>query len=286
MRFFFRTKRFKTILGILAAVIVSAVVFSVIGGIMAPGTSIAASLAAPFQKLASSVSRGVSDIYTAFTKDLELMDENEALKEKIAELQGDLVAFEEAQRENEFYKEFLEIKEQNPDFEFSPAMVIASDSIDIYRTFTIDKGSLSGIAAHDPVMTSSGVLGYVSEVSLTTAKVTTILDPTLNIGGYNSRTGDTGIITGDAVSAGSGMTQFYNLPRSSAIAVNDFIITSGGGVFPRGLIIGQIDEVTRSSTDSSVSALIKPTGDLDALRNVMVITYFDGQGSAAESGAK
>lgn len=286
MRFFIRTKKFKALMGVLSVVIAAAVTVAIIGGVMNPGSSAASLILTPIQKLFTTVSNAVGDTYTKIAGNAELVDENEALQEQVDELSNKLAGYEDTLNQNEFYKGFLELKEQNPDFEFAEAMVISEDSTDVYGSFTIDKGSLNGISAHDPVITSAGLIGYIDEVSLNSAKVLTILNPTVNVGGYDSRTGDTGIVTGEAAYAQSGTTRFYNVPRSSSLAIDDYVLTSGGGVFPRGLMIGTISAVSRNADDTTISAAITPAADLENLRNVMVITYFDGQGSvAAESGA-
>lgn len=286
MRFFVRTRKFKRLVGILAILIAVTVVFAMIGGTMAPGSSIGSALITPFQRLFTTISHGIGDTWKTFTDNQAILEENAALQDQVDELTGQLTEYQTALNENAFYKGFLEIKEAHPDFQFAEAMVIAADGTDLYRGFVIDKGSLAGVAAHDPVITSAGLLGYVSEVSLTSAKVTTLLDPGLNVGGFDSRTGDTGILTGDAAYAAEGCTRLYNLPRSSSVAIDDYILTSGGGIFPKGLIIGQVTDVSRDAEDTTVSASVRPMVDYSDLRKVMVITYFDGQGSVAqESGA-
>lgn len=284
MRFFIRSQKFKILTAILAIVIVLAVITGVVGGLMSPASGVASAVISPFQKLMTSVTNGVGDVFTAFTNNRELMDENDALKDEIAGLNEKLTEYENAMAENEFYKDYLEIKEQNPDFQFQSAMVISRDSTDAYGTFTIDKGSMHGISAHDPVITAQGLVGYIEEVSLTSCKVITILNPNLSAGGYDSRTSDAGILSGDAQYAEKGLSRLYNLSRSSSVTIGDFIVTSGGGIFPRGLIIGKVSDIKQETLDTTITASVTPAAELDNLRNVMVITYFSGQGSIVSGG--
>lgn len=283
MRFFLRSKKFKILSATLIAVLVIAILAGVVGGVMFPGSGLASTIISPFQKLVTSLTGSISDTYTAFTKSTELMDENDALKAEIAALNEQLTDYQDALAENEFYKEYLEIKEQNPDFQFQSAMVISRDSADAYGTFTIDRGSLHGISAHDPVITAQGLVGYIEEVSLTSCKVVTILNPNLSAGGYDSRTADAGILNGDAKLAESGMCRLYNLPRSASVTIGDFIVTSGGGIFPRGLIVGKVADIKQETLDTTITASVAPTAELNDLRQVMVITYFTGQGSLADA---
>ena len=55
-------------------------------------------------------------------------------------------------------------------------------------------------------------------------------------------------------------------------------MTSGEGIFPSGLLIGTIQAIGSDKYNTSIYAEIKPFVDLDAVKSVMVITEFDGQG--------
>lgn len=282
MHFFLRSKKFKILSTTLIIVLVLAVITGVVGGIMFPASGLASTIISPFQKLVTTVTNSVGDAYTAFVDSTELMEENEALRDELASLREQLTEYQDAMAENEFYKEYLEIKEQNPDFQFQSAMVISRDSTDAYGTFTIDRGSLHGISAHDPVITAQGLVGYIEEVSLTSCKVVTVLNPKLSAGGYDSRTADAGILNGDPALAERGMCRLYNLPRSSSVTIGDYIVTSGGGIFPRGLIVGKVADLRQETVDTTITASVEPTSEINELRQVMVITYFTGQGSVAE----
>jgi rod shape-determining protein MreC len=63
------------------------------------------------------------------------------------------------------------------------------------------------------------------------------------------------------------------------VAVGDYVITSGEGVFPKGLLIGTIETISNDRYNTSLFASVKPFVDVESIRNVMVITEFKGQGS-------
>ena len=174
--------------------------------------------------------------------------------------------------------QYLEIKENNPDFIFAPAAVISRDNSDPYGSFTINRGSLSDISVYDPVITDAGLVGYITEVGTITAKVTTILSPDLTLGALDSRTGDSGIISGRLRLAEDGMCRFGNLSRSCSVAIGDYIVTSGEGIFPEGLLVGSITSIGADEYNTSIYADITPFVELSEIRNVMVITDFEGQG--------
>ena len=140
----------------------------------------------PFQKVAAEISSGVTNMMQGYLRTEQLQEENEQLKEEIRQLQDQLVDYESIKNENQLYQKFLDIKEQNADFEFCPAMVIGRDANSQFGSFIIDKGTLQGISKRDPVITSDGLIGVIEEVGLTYSRVITIYDPGLNIGAYVS----------------------------------------------------------------------------------------------------
>ncbi len=281
MRFFFRSKQFKKIISVFAIVLVLTITLAVIGSTASPTSNIFGAIFTPVQSAFNGVVDTVKEFFIILNQGEELMQENQHLQDEVNRLTSEVIKNQEAIRENEFYKNHLEIKDNNPDFKFCPASVIASDETDIYKSFVINKGSLDSVAPYDPVITDAGLVGYVTEVALSYSKVTTVLSSEIKIGAKDSRTSDIGVVSGKPEFSKKNRTQMYNLPRSSSITVGDYIVTSGGGVFPAGLLIGTIREVKAQQMDISVYAEIEPAVDLDDLNDVMVITYFSGQGIAS-----
>lgn len=284
MRFFFRSRQFKIFLAVTAVIIALSIALPLLGSYISPQASFGEAIVAPFKSLAATIKNSVDGFQTKFAKSDELVLENNELKNELNKLRDKLVDYETAINDNEFYKGFLEIKENNPDFQFCPAFVTAKDPDDEFGGFTIDKGSHNGIALYDPVITEAGLVGYVTEVGFSTCKVTTILSPDLVCGAYASRTNDAGVISGERSFALDMNTKLYNLSRTCTIAVGDIIITSGSGVFPDKLIIGTVSNIQSDKLTSSLYAVIEPAVDFDSLKNVMVLTSFDGQGKALPSG--
>ena len=284
MRFFLRSPQFKKAVTIVLVVIALAVTAGLIGGYMSPQAGIFGAIAAPFQKLGSAIASSAGEFSDNFKSAAELNREKEQLQSEINALREQLAQYEEAINENNFYEEYLGIKELNPDFEFTPASVLGADPDNMFGGFTVSAGSLQGINLYDPVITDAGVVGYISEVGAVTSKVTTIIDPKLVCGAYDSRTEDAGALTGSTELATEGYARFYNLPRTCSVAVGDLVVTSGSGIFPRGLILGNIVSISSDPVSTSLYATVEPTVKFDELKNVMVITAFAGQGNELTDG--
>ena len=280
MRFFFRSRKFKILASVLAALIVVATVLIIAGETASPEGGIINSLISPFRAGFNAVADGVTRFFESFTRYDDVTRENEALRAENASLVSELMENQKAIEENEFFKKYLEIKEKNNDFIMEPATVVSRDSSDPYGSFTLNRGSTDGVALYDPVMTDSGLVGYVTELGLSYAKVTTLLDSGIRVAALDRRTGEIGVIGGDISLAADGKTRMFNINRSAGAAVGDYIVTSGGGVFPEGLVIGRITAVSADTANMSLVAEVAPAVDCTEIEKVMILTYFAGQGAS------
>lgn len=278
MRFFFRSRQFKIILSVLIGLIAVAVISIVIGGRISPQADVFGTITAPFRAAFTYISETVTDISAALSGGSETELKNAELETELNELRDKLADYEATKAENEFYKEYLEIKEQNPDFKMTKANLISRDLSDPYKGFVINKGTVDGVAQYDPVITEAGLVGYISEAGSTTSKVVTVLSTDVTLGALDNRTEDSGILSGTLETAEKGYTRLYNLSRSCSVAVGDFVVTSGEGIFPEGLLIGTIRSVGSDKYNTSIFAEVQPFAQLDEIRGVMVITDFEGQG--------
>ncbi|MEE0947018.1 MAG: rod shape-determining protein MreC [Acutalibacteraceae bacterium] len=282
MRFFLRTRRFRICLSVILIVIALAVTVKLIGSVISPTSSIIGTITAPFQDMATGISSFFKGLDKKFTEGNNLLLENQQLKEELGELRKAQSDLEQTQRQNEFYKDYLEIKDKNPDFTFCDARLISVDKDDLYHNFVINKGSAHGVEPYDPVIQGNYLIGYISSVGLTTSKVTTILSSEIVCGASDSRTDDAGILSGNIDFAKDGKVKLYNLSRSCNVAVGDTIITSGEGLFPQGLLIGSVDSIKSDTYTSSLYASVVPFADFSDIRNVMIITSFAEQGTLGE----
>ena len=273
MKEFLKSVAFKALV-VVALFLIGIMIYAAsTGGVSTIPATITGAIVTPLQSLATTVSDGFNSFIGIFTDSNALREENERLQSEVNELR----------RQNELYREFLELKEQNPDYQFADGRVIAMDPADKYGNFTIDAGSLEGVKANDPVVTPDGLVGVVYEVGLNYAKVRTILDPATQVSAYVSRTRSGGVTGGSASLAQEGLLRLNLLSRDSGAATGDYVVTSGrGGIYPEGLLIGTIQEIQPESDALTMYAVIEPFADLKNLSDVFVIISFDGQGENAE----
>lgn len=275
MKDFFKGKAFKAICCLLALIIGMMIYQAASGNYASLPEAVVGTVVSPIVKVSSVISDKVAGFFNGILSAGDTKKENEQLKKELSEAYKNLSDLEKYKNENEHLKKFLEIKEQNPDYKLESAMVIGRDSSSQFGSFTVDKGSMAGIKVNSPVITHEGLVGIVSHVGPTYSVVTTILDPKINIGAYNSRTQSTGVVGGDANLYSSAKTKLRLLPRDTALLSGDIIETSGiGGMFPAGILIGTVDSIKAENSGVSMYAEISPIVDIEKVSNVMIITDF------------
>ena len=206
MKDFFKGVRFKILIAILTVMIGFMIMAVYTGGTATLVSQIVSIVVEPVQRLSSDLSGRFSDFFDKFLNAGEIQRQNEVMREQIIEYQRQLVDYERIKHEYEQLQKIGDIREQWPDSDISTAAVISrGPPSDTFGGFTIDKGTLDDIALYDPVFTEAGLVGYITEVGLTTSKVVTLLDVNINVGAANITTREVGNVTGTVDLAAEGL---------------------------------------------------------------------------------
>ncbi|MBO7178879.1 MAG: rod shape-determining protein MreC [Clostridia bacterium] len=281
MKRFLQSASFKRLVAIVAVILLGIICAAFSHNASSPFTSAMSFVFTPLQRLASSFSSEMAGLSASFTSSSKYIEEIEKLEEQISDYREQLADYEELKQKVVAYEEFYDIKVQNPDYQFAYGTVVSRDVADPYGSFVINAGSTSGIQVNDPVIYGNYVVGIVKKVNLSTSVVYTVLDPRINIGAYESATREYGYVSGDSKLLKDKLCKLQGLDRTSSIVSGGIVCTSGsGGVFPHGLIIGEVASVTTDEITTSTYATIKPYTDLNELTDVFVITSFIGQGES------
>ena len=194
MKAFFRSKNF-IVLAAVTCVLVAVIIYSACTGGGAI-SNIFGAVISPMQKVTAVATNNAQASLSEATRSYEdLAAENEQLKQQVNELNQQLVEFYQYKQENAQLKNYLGLKENNPDYQFVSASVINRDPNNLYYTFTLDQGSNAGVKVNDPVITDQGVVGWVSQVSAMYCEVTTILSPDTNISATDKVNRESGTIS-------------------------------------------------------------------------------------------
>lgn len=283
MKDFFKSKQFKLLLAVLAMLFAFVLRAVYTGGFMPFLSHLGGVLLTPVARVTAGISGAAEDALSPYFNVVKLKEENERLTEENRRLTEQLVDYQNLKTENDQFREFLELKERNQDFVFEPASVVGRSPDERFGSFIIDAGSYHGVSPRDPVITPDGLIGIVAEVSYGYAKVSTLLDISIDVGAVDIRTLDTGVITGTIPLAQQNRCKLGFLSRDSGVAVGDTIVTSGiGGLLPKGLIIGSVEKIENESSGLSLYGVIRPAADVIGAKSVVVIKGFAGKDQGQE----
>ena len=206
-----------------------------------------------------------------------LHEELDALRAEVARLEDEVRDSEEARKENERLRELLNLQQKRQDFTFQSARVAQCSTDNWNNTHPRGRGSDAGLEAVDCVITETGALvGVIEEVGMNWATVSTVIDPSSELGGIVNRTYSAGVLEGDFTLMGQGKLKLSYLPDSAQLVSGDEVLTSGkGGVYPSGLVVGTVDGVFTDPSGINRYAVVTPTAQLSGLIEVFVITDFE-----------
>lgn len=275
MKQFFRQ---NGILIVIIAVLLAAIigVCSAIFG-LSPLSNMLGVLSTPFRAGVDAVASWVEDRYNyAFRYD-ELLAENESLRQQVADLQEEIRAAQDANRQNELYRELLNLAERRADFDLEDATVTVRATSNWSSTLTINKGSSVDVAVGDCVVDQYGnLVGVITEVGYNWSTLATVVDPSTEIGGRIPRTDDEAVLEGDFTLMGEGRLKLSYLPENTVPISGDQVTTSGlGDQYPAGLVVGTIESIHTEASGLTRYAVVEPAADLENIKYVFVIKSFD-----------
>lgn len=266
--------RVKVVLVIAALLVLVLAVVSSLTGISIPDMFVKGVLT-PIRAGASRLTEQVEQVYNYMFGYESLAAENAMLKEKLAQMEGDARRADSVSRENERLRALLELKTDHEDYKLVDCYIISRSSQQWSSTFTINKGTASGIEAGMCAVTANGELvGLVSEAGANYAVVKSVLDSSLEISATISSSGYNGMVQGGYASGLEGLLRMNYLPSSAVIRNKDQVVTSGSTVYPRNLIMGYVVDAGFDDTGVAKYALLEPAVNIGSLEQVFIITEY------------
>lgn len=180
----------------------------------------------------------------------------------------------ELRKQLEAMKKELGITYTINDYEFLNATVISRNVAHWYNTITIDKGSYNGVEVDMVVVSSKGLIGRVVSTTTFTSDVKLLT------------TSDTNNKISVAITNGEnklyGLIKDYNYKNNSlevegisnteSVMVGNYVYTSGlGGVFPSGILIGKVSEITTDEYDLSKIINVTLAADFNDINYVAIL---------------
>ena len=180
----------------------------------------------------------------------------------------------ELRKQLESMKEELDIDYTINEYDFLNATVISRNISYWYNTITIDKGSYNGVEVDMVVVNSQGLIGKIVSTTTFTSDVKLLT------------TSDTNNKISVAISNGKnklyGLIKDYNynnnylevegISNTESVSIGDYVYTSGlGGVFPSGILIGKVSEITTDEYDLAKIINVSPVANFDNINFVAVL---------------
>ncbi len=272
----FLKSKFFLVLVIVTMILVLVPAILSMMGLTSPVRAAVNTVLTPVQKLFHAVADAVEGFGSYFTKFDRLMKENEDLRRENEALKEQIYQADELSDINEWLYSYLELKREHTDFQFLRAEITGRNSNSAVTLFTLDKGTSAGVEKQMPVLTSDGIIGFVSEVGLNWCKVQTLIESSSAIGVYDERSGAVGILEGDYNLGKQRLCRLSYLEENADVSVGDRILSSGyGTMYPRDLIVGYVVSVESDPYSRAPVAYVRLAADASSLDAVMILTGYE-----------
>lgn len=230
----------------------------------------------PVQEGLANSKKSISSLWDNYLSIVNTSKENNVLKKQISRLESDLTSMEEMRKENLRLKRLLTFTDEQP-YNKIMAQVVGWDSANEFKVIRLNKGTKHGIRTMAPVVTDHGLVGYVYRATENYSDVLTILDQNNRVDIVVERTRTHGIVEG----VFNFKCALKYITRNEPVEVGDKLITAGvGGIYPKGLKVGMITDITKENFGMTLSIEVVPSVDFDKLEEVLVLTPSDSGKSA------
>ncbi|HVF47900.1 MAG TPA: rod shape-determining protein MreC [Pyrinomonadaceae bacterium] len=225
------------------------------------------------QSPVTNVSSAISNYFSSIASLRSAQSENDALKQRVQELEVERTQTEALTAENERLRKLLGLKEQSK-LDVLPARIIGRDPSVWFDSSIVSRGSLDGVKLNMPVVTDGGLVGRVTAVGPLTSQVDLISRDKSGVGAVVGQIGETsalGVVSG---SSKKDLLDMKYVPGHIPVEVGQMVYTTGqDGIFPAGLKIGEIVEVVSGSATTPHQIQIRPAARLSSMQEVGILLY-------------
>lgn len=267
--------RNKKIVYAAATLLLLVVVFVPLSSLTLRGKGLVRDSMAPAQRGTTGILRRISEAWAAICGIGGTLEENRELSRELVRVNAELSRWRAAETENVRLRESLDFYEKQT-AEIIACEVIGRDISGWWNTVRLGKGKQDGIREGQAVISPDGLVGRTTEITTRTTEVLLLSDPTCQVSAKIERIDVFGVVRGAGTTLKGepqAIIEFIN--KDKEIRVNDEVVTSGLGAFPRGVHIGYITRVKRDDSGLFQQAEITPLPTIGLLDYLFVVPTAD-----------
>ncbi|MBF0781067.1 MULTISPECIES: rod shape-determining protein MreC [unclassified Granulicatella] len=274
MNRFFNNKRLLFVV-VTIVLLIGLTTFSLLVGNQNTVSSTGTETMSWFNRLLSAPANAISNVTNSINHLVNTYQENEELKKNMDNYFSLQLKQEALEKENAALKHELQLKKDLSDYTTVSATVISRSPDTWFNQLVINVGQDNGLEIGMLMMSNGGVVGRVSEVSATTAKVmllTTAQENSISISSViqTQKDGAYGVI-----SRYDNATKRFimsNIDLNADVQPNQTVSTSGlSGIAPSALPVGVVESVKVDDSGLFKEASIKPYGELHDIYYVTIV---------------
>lgn len=241
------------------------------------GSRLVSALLSPAEKFCHEMVQSTRFYWTHYVWLIGVESERDDLLTRVKELESRNTRLLEFENENQRLRTLLNF-EADSGLKGTVASVIGRDHSNWVKAISIDKGLSSGVKPGMAAVDGHAVVGQVIAANENSAKVLLLTDTTSALDALIQDSRISGIVEGGLASNFLRLS-FVIKNRALNIQPGNRVITSGlDGVFPKGILIGVIEEVHPENSGLFQDIQVKPTVDFERLENVLIVNKTPTQG--------
>jgi rod shape-determining protein MreC len=243
-------------------------------------------VSAPIEFAASSVARGVSNLFGDYVYLVDVKKDNERLAYDNARLKEQVHRLEQQEVENRDLRRLLQLREATPGDTVS-AQVVGKDFTEFFRVtrVVLDRGSRN-VRPHMPVIAPDGVVGAVMHVTGDAVDVQLAVDAQFGIDVEDERTHARGFVRGTGDPARYAC-KVEMVDSRDEVEIGDLLVTSGKGKwFPKGLPVARISKALKRELGRDQDVEAAPTVNFSRLDAVLIVVTPPGEEGSADATAR
>lgn len=228
------------------------------------------------QKFVYNIGQTFDSAFISIQRISKAREENNALRNKISELQQENRALTDIVYNSEILKAEYKLR-MNLEYDYTEAQVVSKANGNWFDRLVIDKGEKDGINKNDIVVQAAtvngnivqmGLVGRVVDVGYNWSKIITLIDESSKVSFRVLENNEAGIAEGNI--DGSITGYFFN--NHSSANVGDKLVTSGlGEIYLQNIYIGSVEKVESTNDAKNFKLYVKPAIDFSKLYKVFVL---------------